>query len=358
MNSWASASQAMFRSRARRLVAQRCLYGVDKNPYAVDLAKLSLWLATLARDHPFTFLDHALRHGDSLVGLSRDQISSFSWEPKQKHLLLSGVLERNLMLAEESRLTLLALGDTDDHAAKVKLLEDSEQATHLVRTAADLVIAAFFAEEKDKQREARRKKNADLLDRVLGDEAPDSDLDAETVKPYQGARPLHPFHWPIEFPEVLLRPTPGFDAFVGNPPFLGGKRISTAHGDGYRDWLATLHADASSNTDLIAHFFRRAFGLLREGGTFGLIATNTIAQGDTRAGGLRWICTHGGTIYAARKRVKWPAPGAAVIVSVVHVARRPNRPVTLERDERPPSDMGVLSCLLNPRMNRHARIML
>src|SRR5207253_1780547 len=54
---------------------------------------------------------------------------------------------------------------------------------------------------------------------------------------------------------------------------------------------------------------------------FGLIATNTIAQGDTRAGGLRWICTHGGTIYAARKRVKWPAPGAAVVVSVVHVAR-------------------------------------
>ena len=59
---------------ARRLIAQRCLYGVDKNPMAVDLAKLSLWLATLAKDHPFTFLDHALRCGDSLVGLSREQI--------------------------------------------------------------------------------------------------------------------------------------------------------------------------------------------------------------------------------------------------------------------------------------------
>ncbi len=306
---------------ARRLVAQRCLYGVDKNPYAVDLAKLSLWLATLARDHPFTFLDHALRHGDSLVGLSREQIASFSWEPKQKHLLLSGVLERNLRLAEESRLKLLALGDSDDHDAKVKLLEDSQAASHLVRTAADLVIAAYFAEEKDKQREARRKKNADLLDRVLGDDAPPSDLDAEITPLHQGPRPIHPFHWPVEFPEVFSRPNSGFDAFVGNPPFLGGKRISTAHGDGYRDWLAKLHQNASSNTDLIAHFFRRAFTLLREGGTFGLIATNTIAQGDTRAGGLRWICTNGGTIYAARRRVKWPAPGAAVIVSVVHVAK-------------------------------------
>ena len=55
---------------ARRLVAQRCLYGVDRNPVAVDLAKMSLWLVTLAREHPLTFLDHALRHGDSLVGLS------------------------------------------------------------------------------------------------------------------------------------------------------------------------------------------------------------------------------------------------------------------------------------------------
>jgi hypothetical protein len=54
---------------ARRLVAQRCLYGVDRNPMATDLARLSLWLATLARDHEFTFLDHALKTGDSLVGV-------------------------------------------------------------------------------------------------------------------------------------------------------------------------------------------------------------------------------------------------------------------------------------------------
>ena len=65
---------------AQRQIAQRCLYGVDKNPMAADLAKLSLWLATLAKDHPFTFLDHALRSGDSLVGLSRKQITAFHWD--------------------------------------------------------------------------------------------------------------------------------------------------------------------------------------------------------------------------------------------------------------------------------------
>jgi hypothetical protein len=117
---------------------------------------------------------------------------------------------------------------------------------------------------------------------------------------------------------VFERENPGFDAIVGNPPFLGGKRISITFGDEYRDWLAALHEGANSNADLVTHFFRRAFFLLREGGAFGLIATNTIAQGDTRSAGLRWICTHGGAIFDATKRRVWPG-AAAVVVSVVHV---------------------------------------
>src|SRR5205085_11749084 len=72
---------------ARRLIAQRCVYGVDKNPMAVDLAKLSLWLATLAKDHPFTFLDHVLRSGDSLVGLDREQTRRFHWTPGIRQML-------------------------------------------------------------------------------------------------------------------------------------------------------------------------------------------------------------------------------------------------------------------------------
>ncbi len=73
---------------ARRLVAQRCLYGVDKNPLATDLAKLSLWLATLARDHEFTFLDHALKSGDSLVGLTQAQIAAVHWHAAKPGLPL------------------------------------------------------------------------------------------------------------------------------------------------------------------------------------------------------------------------------------------------------------------------------
>jgi hypothetical protein len=135
-----------------------------------------------------------------------------------------------------------------------------------------------------------------------------------------GERPVRPFHWEIEFPEVFSGNQPGFDAIVGNPPFMGGTRTSEVQGQNYVVWLSELHEQSSGRADLVAHFFRRAFNLIRKGGTFGLIATNTIGQGDTRATGLRYICTHGGTIFAARKRCKWPGQ-AAVIVSVVHVGK-------------------------------------
>ena len=81
-----------------------------------------------------------------------------------------------------------------------------------------------------------------------------------------------------------------------------------------------MHEESHGNADLVAHFYRRAFNLLREDGALGLIATNTIAQGDTRSSGLRWICEHGGEIYRATKRVKWPGE-AAVVVSVLHIAK-------------------------------------
>ena len=122
------------------------------------------------------------------------------------------------------------------------------------------------------------------------------------------------------------RERPGFDAITGNPPFMAGKN-TVAAGNPAELYLALAQAAlaprfAHGNADLVAHFFRRAFNLVREGGTFGLIATNTIGQGDTRATGLRWICTHGGEIYRARRRLKWPGL-AAVVVSVIHVHKGP-----------------------------------
>lgn len=131
---------------------------------------------------------------------------------------------------------------------------------------------------------------------------------------------MPPFHWAIEFPEVFGRENGGFDGFVGNPPFAGKNTLTQSNRTGYLDWLNTMHIQSHGNAELVHHFFRRAFNLLNTHGSFGLIATNTVGQGDTRATGLRWICTNGGTVFAARRRVKWPGV-AAVVISIVHVSR-------------------------------------
>ena len=145
----------------------------------------------------------------------------------------------------------------------------------------------------------------------------------------QGEHPIPPFHWQIEFPEVFTRENGGFDAIVGNPPFLGGKRISTQFGAHYADWLSAEHSRSSQNVDLVGHFFLRCFGLLQSNGVFGLIATNTIGQGDTREGGLRIIISDGGTICRAVRRLRWPGE-AAVVVSVIHVLKGPSDAAILD----------------------------
>lgn len=304
---------------ARRLVAQQCLYGVDRNAYAVQLAKLSLWLVTLAREHPFTFLDHALRHGDSLVGLTYQQITTFHWAPggsAQRHLWAS-VVEDCLVQADGRRDQIEAMADSDDTGEKQVLLREADAQLDLVRRVGDAVLTAFFGAEKDRARESLRStfemQAADALGR--------RDLEALTrVSDDLRAHGIVPFHWEVEFPEVFRRSTPGFDAFVGNPPFAGKNTLIDGNPPLYLPWLQELHEGAHGNADLVAHFFRRAYGLLREGGAFGLIATNTIAQGDTRATGLRWLREHGCTLYEVRRRYKWPG-AAAVVVSVVHGVR-------------------------------------
>ena len=136
----------------------------------------------------------------------------------------------------------------------------------------------------------------------------------------KGEKGIQPLHWQLAFPDVFGREQPGFDVFVGNPPFAGPNTFTEGYPDSILDWFKMLHAESGGQCDLVAHFFRLCFQLLRPSGALGLIATNTIAQGDTRSGGLHWICMNGGTIYAARKRYKWPGV-ATVVVSVVHLLK-------------------------------------
>ena len=303
---------------ARRMVARRCLFGVDRNPVAVDLAKLSLWLATLAKDHPLTFVDHALRAGDSLVGLSVQQILRFHWLPKEQKVQLpiaSEVIRRRIRRVAALRNEIRTAGEEVPDIHLRALEKDAKDEAAEVSLLGDLTISAFFHAAKPRLREAQRRQ---LVGIVQGGKTEESRGEIEDQR--TGDPPLAPLHWEIEFPEVFDRQNPGFDAIVGNPPFAGKNTMAAGNVPRYPDWLKTLHPGSHGNSDLVAHFFRRAFSLLRKDGALGLIATNTIAQGDTRSTGLRWICENGGTIYDARRRVKWPGL-AAVVVSILHLYR-------------------------------------
>ncbi|MBP6830254.1 MAG: class I SAM-dependent DNA methyltransferase, partial [Deltaproteobacteria bacterium] len=177
----------------------------------------------------------------------------------------------------------------------------------------------FFSQKSDKDRAKWIAGQHVAIGRWLAKTDDGAGLRSE-VRRVLGARGVVPFHWELEFPEVFEGERRGFDAFVGNPPYAGKNNLIQGNAAGYLDWLKQLHEESHGNADLVAHFFRRAFSYLRDGGTLGLIATNTVAQGDTRSTGLRWICTHGGTIYEARRRHKWPGV-AAVVVTVVHIGR-------------------------------------
>lgn len=301
---------------ARRIVAQRCLYGVDRNPVAVDLAKVSLWLITLAREHALTFLDHALRHGDSLVGLTKAQIAARDWsgvEPinSPKYRALKVEVEKAVELRHQIRKASDEVSDSDLRG----FLEKAEYAASQVRTYGDLVIEAFFAGSKDKERMAMLAKVWNLI--ASGEVAQERPRLDEMC---HADPPLAPFHWELEFPEVFERDNPGFDAIVGNPPFAGKNSTIKGNRTGFVDWIMTVHQKSHGNSDLVAHFFRTAFQYIRASGTLGLVATSRIGEGDTRTTGLDWICSNGGLLFGVSESKKWPGT-AAVQYRSVHLAK-------------------------------------
>jgi hypothetical protein len=320
------------RLHARRLVAQQCLYGVDKNPFAVELARLSLWLVTLARDLPFSFVDHALREGDSLVGLTFDQIRSFHWAPSAQLELCADLLRQTLEDTVELRQSILDSAGQTDVAAKARLLRDAEERTERVTILADALVGAFFAHEKPAAREKERVRRLELARLWLAEGDPEA---GDVLKDMASTlrETLRPFHWMVEFPEIFHAerrdPLNGgamgvafLDAVVGNPPFSGKNGIQETGGPHYIEWLQAAHPGSHGNADLCAHFFRRADALLGPHGSMGLIATNTIAQGDSRTTGLAALVAGPSRciIYDATESMPWPGE-AAVTISVVHLAK-------------------------------------
>ena len=144
--------------------------------------------------------------------------------------------------------------------------------------------------------------NRTFLDRIIA-----TGLTPTVATDYERWKPLH---WVLEVPDVIVDHG-GFDAVIGNPPFLGGKKISPATGSNNREYLVNQVArSATGNADLVGYFLLRAVSLLRGTGTLGVIATNTIAQGDTREVGLDQLVRGGFTLTRGVQSAPWPAASA------------------------------------------------
>lgn len=290
---------------ARRVVADRCLYGVDINPMAVEMAKLSMWLITVDANRPFTFLDHAFKCGDSLLGItSLEQLENFSLRPGggKQQVFATLNLWRHIEEAKKKREMLEVMpSDTPEQiAAKAALYAEAEEAVAKLSATADVLVAVELTGLKGKSYETKREATADQMMAYWAQGF--SEL-ATFARQNLGARKC--FHWSLAFPEIME--CGGFHAFVGNPPFVGGQKITGTLGTDYRDYLVDhLAQGRKGSADLCSYFFLRVSGLLRPESMAGMLATNTIAQGDTREVGLDALASADIAIIRALPSLPWP----------------------------------------------------
>ncbi len=317
---------------ARRAVIVNCIYGVDINPMAIEMAKLSLWLTSLDRNRPFSFLDDHLLVGDSLLGVSDPrQLIDLHLDPKEGRALhrdtldlFTSTVESDLKAASELRTQIPLVGDRDSRDAQVKqrLLRRARHITSRLSLVGDGLAAASLAGGSD----SAYLKLASLVSEASNGRDPeDQKLGAHIAAGLRrevGKERHEPAHLVLAFPEVFGRDRPGFDAIIGNPPFLGGGKISGAVGTAYREHLAIVIARGkrAKRPDLVAFFLLRGEEVAATTGVVGLLATSSLSQGDTREIGLDQV-TQTSSIYAATRSQPWPTASAAVEYVFVCLAR-------------------------------------
>ena len=292
------------RAALRRRIAQRCLFGVDLNPMAVQLAQLSLWLATLSAERPLSFLDHHIRRGDSLIGASPEDLIARppGARRRARHdvLPLEQFFDRSVALAALLPLRARLEDRPDDSVAVVRDKEDTLAALteHPVlgqwRRACDLWCAASLPEGR-----GLRSVYPALVDDAFG-RTPDAPpaLWSGALAVVDAVREQScPLHWPLEFPEVFLddagraRPDGGFDAIVGNPPWEmlraeSGSASAHAALACFARVSGLYHAPERGHLNQYQLFVERALSLLRPGGRMGLLVPSGLLT-DAVASGIR-----------------------------------------------------------------------
>jgi type I restriction-modification system DNA methylase subunit len=324
--------------KAVREVINHCIYGVDKNPLAVELCKVALWLEAYNPGMPLSFLDHRIKCGDSIVGIARKEelyngisAAAFKKMPGDDAKIVKELLKKhknevagivNMFDTQEVAGRLSSISTyfnqldsmPEQTLQEIKLKAEKYDALKgaewwALKEAADLQVSQFFIPKT----EANKNNIATYADYICAFSKERARVQNKIARAMAVSVEKRIFHWFLEFPEVFE--AGGFDCILGNPPFLGGQKLSGNFGDDFLNYVKTEYAPAGS-CDLVTYFFRRIFNVIKDNGFQALISTNTIAQGNAREGGLDVIEKEGGVINFAVKSTKWPGV-AAVEVSLV-----------------------------------------
>jgi hypothetical protein len=354
----------------RRRVVEACIHGVDINPMAVELAKLSLWLTCIAADEPLNFLDHHLRQGNALLAvapaeLRQAPLPALSGDP-QATFELGDNLQN--VLGEVIRDTLRIENEPSTEMELVKQKQDLWKAVRVrlqpFFDLSDLWIAALDGLPVD----ALAYLSAARLLVAPGDLPKDEAKEAKRLMRSLAAgleqrrSALLPFHWQLEFPDLFFdetgRPLPagrgGFDAVLGNPPYVS---IHTAMEPANRAMRNALERRAGYLEDLYVHFTDLGFAILRDGGRFGFIVSDTFftlasklrMRAMLQSHALDWLgqcdpfdATVDAAIFVAQKSP--PAPGHRFRFVQARPLRRPDGSRT-EPDKRleqlPPASAAI-----------------
>lgn len=270
----------------RRRVVESCIFGVDCNPLAVELSKLALWLTCIASDEPLSFLDHHLRRGNSLVGARLDKLGSPPIRKGDTNLplpfskdvrpLVRSAMQEIIAIEQEPSASLIAVKGKErrlregvlEKLAPLKKIGDVWVAIlagiEINQADYPLVIRALLDEKSPEARSGKavlREREAQVDERV---------------------KAIEPFHWELEFPDVFFDrngeplSNPGFDAIIGNPPYV------STQGSEKMPYRVALEAADGFHDDLYVHFIVRSFELLRRGGRFGFITSDTFFTLNTK----------------------------------------------------------------------------
>ncbi|MCK6456028.1 MAG: N-6 DNA methylase [Phycisphaerae bacterium] len=283
---------------AIRDVVSHCIYGVDKNPLAVDLCRVALWLEAHTSDKPLTFLDHRVRPGDSLVGIFDlgalvEGIPDEAFKPHEgDDTAVARALARQNKSERSSSLFTLDIGNAlselarrsrdvgaipDDSPEAIRRKRDlfehshADEAWRRLRDACNLWIGGFFQRLRSGQVAIT---TGALLDYLQGRAVDPRIISAAKVV----ALREHFFHWPLEFPEVSA--DGGFDVVVGNPPW--GSKVALSQSSA--SFLATAFGRPSKNMNIFALFIDLSLrNLLKTSGRLGLLVPKNYVKTDSYA---------------------------------------------------------------------------